>query len=181
MSYNCASTSERPTLPPIHSLDLPLLSRKPHTLHNDHNERQSCPPLEIPRYPRARQCSTSSSNTSVSRSPSPCLSSTSSSHLPPSIPPIKHGKFTLVPCDLASANAVVLIPPPNTPFIPTPGHPSPSQAKRGQALLLVGSALQHFRHPERPLAKGARMQPYRMVPGSASSRRSSVASTMSTS
>ncbi|KAF9010199.1 hypothetical protein BDQ17DRAFT_1347729 [Cyathus striatus] len=175
-----SSSSERPTLPPIRSLDLPVptsasapIIPRTHVRYDRHEN--SCPPLQVPVKPRLRQLSTSSSNTTLSRTPSPSpvasSSSRSSSRQNPSphahlLPPSLR-KFTLLPCTLEEADAVVLIPPPETPYIPTLKCPAPPPGgKHGQALLLVGKAIDHVRHPQRPLAKGARVQPYRMVPGS---------------
>ena len=60
---------------------------------------------------------------------------------------------------------------PADPLVPSPRH--------GQGLLLVGSALQHVRQPQRQLAKGARIHPYCVVWGENNTqnlRRSSVIS-----
>ena len=79
------------------------------------------------------------------------------------------------------ADAVILVSPadayhhiPNAPnYVPRTGHE--------QGLLLVGPALQHVRQPQRELAKGARIHPYRVVRSehittAQNSRRSSIIS-----
>ena len=126
--------------------------------------------------------STSSSHTSascaISPSPSPSLSDADSevNHSNPH----KDTKFRLVPCSLDIADAVILVPAsnaypiPNLPnYVPRTGH--------GRGLLLVGPALQQIRQPQRQLAKGARIHPYRLVRGennaqTQNSRRSSIIS-----
>ncbi|ESK96484.1 hypothetical protein Moror_6992 [Moniliophthora roreri MCA 2997] len=153
---------ERPTLPSLHTLDLPTLTSdaKPrvylptpsaydfgrqsmhaHAAHYTH----------VPRLQRQRQLSTST--TTTSRTPSPPLSE-SEYLIPPA--PQSESKRTganvrLIPCSFEEADAVVVVPPPSTcPDI----EPS-------KALLLVGPALNHLRHPQRQIAKGARIRPYR--------------------
>ena len=75
------------------------------------------------------------------------------------------------------ADAVILIPPPNAYPIPTLPNYVPRNGQ-GQGLLLVGPALQYVRQPQRQLAKGARIHPYRVVRGenTQNSRRSSIIS-----
>jgi len=191
----------RPTLPPIHTLNLPLLSRPKHThvkyQHHDNLVRlcyllshrsdlsnaflfppQRCSPLNASHdHHHGRQVSTSSSQTSascaVSPSPSPSDADSEMNHSNST-----GTKLRLVPCPLEMADAVILVPPPddahhipNLPnYVPRSGH--------GQGLLLVGPALQHVRQPQRQLAKGARIHPYRVVRGenTQNSRRSSIMS-----
>jgi hypothetical protein len=42
----------------------------------------------------------------------------------------------------------------------------------------MGPALEHFRHPQRQIAKGTRLHPYRFA-GDRTSRRASIASSLS--
>jgi hypothetical protein len=125
--------SVRPTLPSIRTLDLS----------------------------RTSSSGSMSTTSSDSRAPSPAASDTSAVS---SI--ITAGeKLRLVPCPLDVANAIVLVTPP----IPNPSHESASppeaeiKDKQGQAFLLVGPAMNRFRHPQRQLSKGARVHPYRIV------------------
>jgi len=162
-------SQERPTLPPIHTLDLPLLSQPKHTHLKYDNLR--CSPLNH----KDRQVSTSSSHT-VSLSPSPSLSDPDSEINRSN--PHPNTKFRLVPCPLEIADAVILVPPPNAYPIPNLPNYVP-RTGHGQGLLLVGPALQHVRQPQRQLAKGARIHPYRVVRGennTQNSRRSSIIS-----
>ncbi|KAJ7269661.1 hypothetical protein C8J57DRAFT_318099 [Mycena rebaudengoi] len=178
-----SSYSERPTLPPLHTLDLPTpyLHRRQGSPY-DSPERPSCPRLNVPRHSWShnRRVSTSSS-TSRTPSPTPSDASTSSStmsHCSPSSP----SKMRLVPSSFADANAILVIPPPETPYIPdiTSACRSPLESARaGQGLLLFGSAMEHLRHPQRQLAKGARLHPYRIMRVGEGSRRTSVSSSMS--
>ncbi|KAH0826670.1 hypothetical protein J3R83DRAFT_5058 [Lanmaoa asiatica] len=76
--------------------------------------------------------------------------------MPASTPttPFPTRKIRLVPTSFENADAVVLISPPSASNTPSP-----------QPLLLVGPALQRLRHPQRQLAKGARLHPYRIARG----------------
>ncbi|KAF8814800.1 hypothetical protein BYT27DRAFT_7230448 [Phlegmacium glaucopus] len=163
----------RPTLPPIHTLNISLPK---HAYVNHDNLR--CSPLNAPHnHHHDRQVSTSSSQTSASRtvSPSPPPSDTDSevNHSNPHT----STKFRLVPCPLEMADAVILVPPPDATHITTAPNYVP-RTGHGRGLLLVGPALHHVRQPERQLAKGARIHPYRVVRGenTQSSRRSSIIS-----
>jgi hypothetical protein len=78
------------------------------------------------------------------------------------------------------ADAVILIPAPNAYPIPNLSSYVP-QTGHGQGLFLVGHALQYIRQPQRQLARGARIHPYRVVRGenntqTQDSRRSSIIS-----
>jgi hypothetical protein len=99
----------------------------------------------------------------LSRAPSRRQSLDTSTSTSPHFPPFR---FRLEPCALEEAQAIVVVPPPSAPFVPTPAFPTPSaeEQKSRQALLFVGPAMEQFRHPQRKLAKGARIQPYRIVP-----------------
>ncbi|KAJ6472661.1 hypothetical protein DFH09DRAFT_1343872 [Mycena vulgaris] len=112
------SYAARPTLPPLHTLN-----------------------LLPPSYRRSDSATPSTS--SRSPSPTPSDASVRSSF---STPPTSPSKLTLIPSSLAAADAVLLVPPPSA------AHAAP--------LLLTGAALAHLRHP---LAKGARLHPYRVV------------------
>ncbi|KAF5379078.1 hypothetical protein D9615_005971 [Tricholomella constricta] len=199
-----AFSSERPTLPPLHSLGLPNPSAgTTNALHELSYDNPSCPHLHIPQWRHARQVSSSSSTTSRSTSPTLFDSSSSrasspstdpessapstpvlsisplSSRVPstasPNMPPLR---FRLEPCTLDEAQAIVLIPPPSAPFVPSTSTPAPQ--KKQQALLLLGPSMQ-YRNPQRQLAKGARIHPYRIAPSqrkdAVCSRRSSGSST----
>ncbi|KAF9480610.1 hypothetical protein BDN70DRAFT_877450 [Pholiota conissans] len=167
----------RPTLPSIHSLDLPLLTRA--TLPNVQYVTQlnACP-VHIPsnRMYHDRNVSTSSSNTNISRSPSPASPQDGSAS--PSTPT---PKFRLVPCEMENADAVILVPPPGA-DADVHGTTSSSslavqQQGKNKGILIVGSAWHTLcRNPKRPLAKGARIHPYRIVRGDDKSRRNSVIS-----
>ncbi|KAJ7043462.1 hypothetical protein C8F04DRAFT_1072148 [Mycena alexandri] len=155
-----SSSSERPTLPPLHTLNLLPPSFAQHCRGD--SPYDSSPRLHVPKrswaYPRrVSMSSSSSSSTSRTPSPSPSDSSSSSSSTSPTSPKVK-----LVPCSFADADAVVVIPPPGAP---------------GQGLLLTGPALAHLRHPQRQIAKGTRLHPYRFAAGRRASMASSVAST----
>jgi len=170
---------DRPTLPSIHTLNLPFPPRpkQTHVKYQNHNNL-ICSPLNH----HGRQVSTSSSRTSASRtispSPSPPFNdadseiNNSNSHT--------DTKFRLVPCPLDIADAVILVPAPHA--YPTPNLPNyVPRSGHGQGLLLVGTALQQIRQPHRQLAKGARIHPYRVVRGenntpTQNSRRSSIIS-----
>jgi len=178
--------AERPTLPPLHTLDLPFpISRKPRlagTSGSELHERQSCQRLHVPRQlPYERRLSMSSSTSSRTPSPTPSESSSGyqSSHSSQSRP--TRNSMRLVPSSFDDADAVLVIPPPNAPYVPTSlSSPLPCPApSSGQALLLTGPSLDHFRQPLRQVAKGARVHPYRIVregDSSASRRRASAVS-----
>ncbi|KAH6906784.1 hypothetical protein BKA70DRAFT_398306 [Coprinopsis sp. MPI-PUGE-AT-0042] len=187
MSFSTSTprTSERPTLPPFKTLE--SLADQGYVSSSQWSSRSTFVP-----YPRSapatcsrythglRKASISSSNTSGSErspSPTPSVSSRSSSLSPssPLTPVTPSGQVRLVRCDMQEANALILVPAPDTPFT----HPVLKGAKPGQSLLLVGHAMQQFvRHPQREISRGARMHPYRAIPitSNTSSRRSSVAS-----
>ncbi|KAJ7689398.1 hypothetical protein B0H17DRAFT_1202291 [Mycena rosella] len=130
------SANERPTLPPLHTLNL-------------------LPPT-YRRYDSLCAGRRASSCTSSSRTPSPTpsdLSSSSSSSASSSpLSAYARGKLTLVPSSFADADAVVVVPP-----------PSAADAKHGKPLLLTGAALAHLRHPQRQIARGTRLHPYRFA------------------
>ncbi|KAJ3505706.1 hypothetical protein NLJ89_g7274 [Agrocybe chaxingu] len=170
-------TEERPTLPPLHTLNLlPRPSRA--NVKYEHHDNLRTVASQMPRTCHIRQVSSSSSHTNASRNASPSPSECDSD-ISPLETPSKQTKFRLVPCEFAAADAVILVPPPGTSYagagynyVPREGNP--------QGLLLVGQALQHVRHPERHIAKGARIHPYRIARSANSStgasRRSSVIS-----
>ncbi|KAK0220167.1 hypothetical protein IW262DRAFT_1494313 [Armillaria fumosa] len=146
---------QRTTLPSIRSLDLLPLCKEV-DITDEPSKFSSCPRIIYQNHGIQRQASISSTS---SRTPSPPPSRHPSLIFPSEI------RFRLVPCPLDAADAVVVVPPPNAPYIPpvfalqtSAGHALPSQA-----LFLVGSALQQFRQPHRPLAKGARVHPYRIL------------------
>ncbi|KAJ6557988.1 hypothetical protein B0H19DRAFT_1261555 [Mycena capillaripes] len=161
-----SSSSERPTLPPLHTLNLLPTSRREASPYGSYE--RPCPRLNVPQYSwsHTRRVSTSTSS-STSRTPSPTPSDASSSRSTSSSPtsPSK-SKLTLVPSSFADAEAIVVIPPPGATHVPG--------TRPGQGLLLMGPALEHLRHPQRQIAKGTRLHPYRFA-----GRRTSTASSVS--
>ncbi|TFK25309.1 hypothetical protein FA15DRAFT_364992 [Coprinopsis marcescibilis] len=188
-SSTFSRTLERPTLPSIHTLDLPFMSKAPVESHESY--RQSS--RSSKHHANAmRKVSTSSSNTSASRSPSPCyasssressptasvVSSSSTSSTSSRSSTASNRQVRLVPCSFDEADAIIVVPSSASFTLPIPSPSTPP----GQPLLLVGAAMQSFvRHPQRETSKSARVHPYRIVPtaGSTHSRRSSVASMVS--
>ncbi|KAF6745370.1 hypothetical protein DFP72DRAFT_1077524 [Ephemerocybe angulata] len=162
-NFKHSRTSERPTLPSIHSLDLPFMND---SYEKTHSIRSMYP----------RKTSTSSSNTSMSRSPSPSPSVSTTSSRDSTMSPTKdtfpmhagqQRKLRLVPCPFEEAEAIIVV----------PDTTSPSLAEGPR--LLVGSAARAFRNPQRRVTKGARVHPYRIsgvVSSTTTSRRSSMAS-----
>lgn len=186
MTFSTATSSacERPTLPPLHTLNLPHLTRKPAHLYDSYELQPSCPRLHVPqKYHRSSSPSTNTSTPSPSHSLScsPSSSRPSRSHSPNSAAstiktptPTTTRKLRLIPCSLETADAVILVTSPGAPYIPLKAG---SNNPNSNALLLVGSALEKFRHPQRTITKGARVHPYRFAhaPGS---RRGSEASAL---
>lgn len=129
-------------------------------------------------YHHDRQISTSSSRTSASRNPSPSPSNPSDTESDGDLTllsaPQGPTKFRLVPCPLEDAEAIIVVS--DHPIGAQGADYAPRQAKH--SALIMGPSLQRFRNPQRPLAKGARIHPYRIVRGSkaSESRRSSVIS-----
>jgi len=173
------SNLEQATLPPLRAGAASASVRLPgieyiHSLHDSPRQSRMLP-LHAPHVsvPSSRKFSTSSSATNESRSPSPSLSDASSSSLVnPSVRSLsrspsesRHAQpfMRLVPSDMHNADAVVLIPPPG------PGPRKP--------LLLVGPALKLVSHPQRHIARGARIYPYRKDSRPSLSRKSSWALT----
>ncbi|KAK0480634.1 hypothetical protein IW261DRAFT_1473612 [Armillaria novae-zelandiae] len=154
---------QRITLPSIRSLDLLPLCKEV-DITDEPSKYSSCPPVMHRKHRMQRQASISSTS---SRTPSPPLPRYPSLTFPSGI------RFRFVPCPLDAADAVVVVPPPDAPYIPplstlqtSAGHAPPSQA-----LFLVGPALQQFRQLHRPLAKGARVHPYRILRNGEGGRR----------
>ncbi|KAJ7821026.1 hypothetical protein B0H14DRAFT_2832536 [Mycena olivaceomarginata] len=142
-----ASSSKRPTLPPLRTLNLlpPCTQRQGDSVYDSYD--RPCPTLNVPHHTRRVSTSTSSS---TSRTPSPTPSDAGSLSSATSSSSSSSSKLTLVPCaSFEDAEAVVLIPPPGT------------EGTRG--LLLMGPALARLRCPQRPLAKGTRVHPYRIA------------------
>ncbi|KAJ4490114.1 hypothetical protein J3R30DRAFT_3419204 [Lentinula aciculospora] len=172
MAFSTFTTSEAATLPPLRPVTTPVSVRLPGIEHI-HSLPDQCPSRTIPLYaphasvPLPRRFSTSSSITNESRSPSP---SSSDSSISPSYrstltAPGQHGQpfMRLVPTDMAHAEAVVVVPP-----------PGPESQK---PLLLIGPALKLVNHPQRRIAHGARVYPYRREMSPYHSRKASWAST----
>ncbi|KAG1747405.1 hypothetical protein EDB19DRAFT_304343 [Suillus lakei] len=175
---SCASSaSVRPTLPPLHMLDLPRGNTQLPRIDapNDSYElKRQIPRLHMPsQYAHSRQNrQVSISSSTSSRTPSPTPSPVSSSR---SFTGGRSTKFRLVPTTFEHADAVVITPAPDAPHVhPLSGITNLKQ--RAQPLLLVGPALQRLRQPQRQIAKGARLHPYRIV-RSPADRRFSIAST----
>jgi len=171
---DCQSSSLRPTLPSLRSLDLPTpsLREKMELLRfNDTHDSYECStPTRF--QPRNRQTSISSSVTATSRSssmspPPSDFSAPSSGLIKTSSPtPVDAPRYRLVRSTFENADAVLIVPPPTAPFVP-PLSSSATPAnnfQKGQGLLLVGSAMRHhLRYPQRNIARGARIHPYRIV------------------
>ncbi|KAJ7164728.1 hypothetical protein C8R43DRAFT_239059 [Mycena crocata] len=181
-SYSSSSASERPTLPPLHTLNLLPKSFNQQGRGRstyDSYESPSCPRLNVPQrsWPYDRRVSMTSS---TSRTPSPTPSDASSSASSSPTSPSK-SKLTLIPSSFEDAEAIIVIPPPGAPQIPGMSSVRGVHSKPGQGLLLTGPALELLRHPQRQIAKGTRLHPYRFA-GDASrraSRRSSMSSSLS--
>ncbi|KAK0495954.1 hypothetical protein EDD18DRAFT_1168075 [Armillaria luteobubalina] len=146
---------QRTTLPSIRSLDLLPLCKEV-DITNEPSKCSSSPRVMYQNHCMRRQASISPTS---SQTPSPLPSRHPSLTFPSGI------RFRLVPCPLDAADAIVVVSPPNAPYISplsalqtSAGHAPPSQA-----LFLVGPALQQFRQPHRPLAEGAMVHPYRIL------------------
>ncbi|KAG2143059.1 hypothetical protein DEU56DRAFT_793278 [Suillus clintonianus] len=170
-----SAASVRPTLPPLHTLDLPRgKTQVPHidALHDSYEFKPQIPRLHTPSqyYPHSRQSRHASiSSSTSSRTPSPLSPSRSPTSRRQST------KFRLVPTTFEHANAVVVVPAPDAPHVhPLSGVTNLKQPP--QPLLLVGPALQQLCRPQRQITKGARLHPYRIV-RSPADRRFSIAST----
>ncbi|KAJ7118626.1 hypothetical protein C8R43DRAFT_1241812 [Mycena crocata] len=172
-----SSSSQRPTLPPLHTLNLlppSYAQQRRGESPYDSYDRPSCPRLNVPEHlwPYNRRASTSSSSRTPSPTPSDASSSASSSPTSPS-----KSKLTLIPSSFEDADAIVVIPPPGASLDIAPG----AQSKPGQALLLLGFSLKRLHHHQCQIAKGTRMHPYRFA-GDAScrtSRRPPISSSLS--
>ncbi|KAG6377397.1 hypothetical protein JVT61DRAFT_15194 [Boletus reticuloceps] len=150
--------SSRPTLPPLHSLNLPrggIPLPRIHELYDlhDHSRRDLHLNLpnghEQPPIPQLVTPRTPSSSDSYLR---PCTNTPASpvvaTPLTPTSWPFPPHKIRLVPTTFENANAVILVPPPHVPL---------------QPVLLVGSAVERLRHPRRQLPEGVRIHPYRVA------------------
>jgi hypothetical protein len=127
---------------------------------------------ELAHWRRPRQSSILSSTSSCAtitpdspRHSSPIFERGSSTP-PPS--QVSTNGFSLVVTSFEKANAFVIVPPyvPNISCLSranTPPSSSNSKPRRNQALLLVGPAVDYFRHSRMQIAKGARVHPYRIV------------------
>ncbi|KAH7913297.1 hypothetical protein BJ138DRAFT_1178154 [Hygrophoropsis aurantiaca] len=188
MAQCAPSTSARPTLPPLHTLGLPIGkagTRLPHIdeLYDAYDLNHQTSHSHIShKYPQSRQTrkvSISSSTSSRTPSPTPSISPLRATrpNLPHPTLIQKATKIRLVPTTLEDADAIVFVPP-QTASLPGASATTPVSQNQ-QPLLLVGPALAHLRHPQRQLAKGARIHPYRIVRGPADSRRASTVSTTS--
>ncbi|KIM70495.1 hypothetical protein SCLCIDRAFT_1206636 [Scleroderma citrinum Foug A] len=161
MAHYAPSTSSRTVLPPIRTLldSLEMLEERPvlpslDKIYGSQELDRETARIHI-RNPTTCNRQRRQVPTTL-RTPSPTLPCASSSYVRPgahkaSLPQ----KVRLVPTSIENADAVVVIPPP-----PTVPH-----ACQAQPLLLVGPALQRFRQPNRQLAKGSRVHPYRIVRG----------------
>ncbi|KAF7338609.1 hypothetical protein MVEN_02087200 [Mycena venus] len=155
-----SSHSERPTLPPLHTLNLlpasyaKRLGGSPYASYE-----RPCQRLNVPQHSWSRRRVSTSTSSTTSRSPSPtpsdASSRTSASSTSSPTSPLKSSKLTLVPSSFEDAEAIVVIPPPDAPHVPG--------TRPGQGLLLMGPALEHVRHPQRRIAKGTRLHPYRFA------------------
>ncbi|TFY70317.1 hypothetical protein EVG20_g2678 [Dentipellis fragilis] len=196
--FDATPMTERPTLPPLHSLNLPVPGSSwvsgAHALPSIYDRHVPAHAAQQS-WHRGRQVSVSSSISSRTASASPPPSevpsltdsiSTTSTRQSTSPPPtaMPYGSVRIVLADsFEDADAALVFPPPGAPYIPTISdlntNPGSTEAlKQGKPLLLVGKAMEYLRHPQRRIAKGARIHPYRIV-RSGGSRRSSMASTIS--
>ncbi|CCL98758.1 uncharacterized protein FIBRA_00763 [Fibroporia radiculosa] len=161
----------RPILPPLHTLSLRDTTDEDELSSADdtYDSNDQCTPdsdIESTgsHWMRIRQTSissTTSSCTVASRDTSPCDVRPSSTLTP-------SRNFSLVRTTMDKANALIVIPEvPSIPQLPGSERSSMSSAesaRRGKAFLVVGPSIERFRHPERRIAKGARVHPYLMVP-----------------
>ncbi|KAK7023861.1 hypothetical protein R3P38DRAFT_3270138 [Favolaschia claudopus] len=151
------TSSERPTLPPLHTLNLlPSSYSQRYRLPSDIYEN-SCSRRDVFQHSASHRRVSTCTSSSTSRTPSPtpsdassATSASSTSSTPTS--PSKTQKLTLVPSSLEDAEAVVVISSPDDPHAPS-----------ARPLLLLGPALEQLRHPQRSVAKGTRLHPYRFA------------------
>ncbi|KAI0066898.1 hypothetical protein BV25DRAFT_1912247 [Artomyces pyxidatus] len=204
MSQASAPSSQRPTLPPLHTLDLPMPSiRRGYTtlpsineMHNDHDyQNQSSPLTSQPwQQHRNRQVSISSSTSSRLSSASPpppytpsytaphtqANSFQKSSNSPSPSPTQQQPTVRIVLCEsLATADAALVCTAPGarhvSSYLQTISAPEAlDKVRPGVALLVTGPALERLRHHPRPVPNGVRVHPYR-IQGPVSSRRGSAA------
>ncbi|TRM62327.1 hypothetical protein BD626DRAFT_59894 [Schizophyllum amplum] len=163
-----SSHIERPTLPSIYELGLvpTLPDMTKLSLHD--TEMTDARLLHHQRRTSASSASTLTSGMS-SRSPSPTLYDEPTSRsdtkpkgsakklsptprTPSPSPPIANIPYALAPCPFDEADAVLLFPPPNE-----------NQGGKKGIMMLTGETMRQLRQPERRLARGARMQPYKFV------------------
>ncbi|KAF8627359.1 hypothetical protein AX15_004426 [Amanita polypyramis BW_CC] len=174
-SSDSSSLSTRPTLPPLHTLNLPIPTVQTAPKSDDSYEFKPC---RIPQnaWSHNRQLSASSSVTS--RSPSPSMfdyfaTRSSISPSPVSSPEPSYTadngalKVRLVPCPFETADAYIYVPPTtaSSPTIPAVFDNIQGQLHGSQPLLLVGPAAKQLRQPNQKIARGARVHPYRITPG----------------
>ena len=163
---NSYLSSERPTLPSLHSLGLPIPKLPSHELY-EYNERKVRNWLFhnltifsfhlFKRWTHVRNVSSSTSTSSRTTSPTPSDHSSASSTE-------TARKFRLIPSTLESANAAIVIAvplPTSTSILPL--APKNQNAKKGKAFLVVGPALRRLQHHQRHISKGAHIRPYRMI------------------
>ncbi|KAF5368530.1 hypothetical protein D9758_002438 [Tetrapyrgos nigripes] len=162
-----SSRENRPTLPPLHTLALPGIHHFD-AMHDSNSQRYSRPRSGRPQ-PFQRQYSISSSTSSRTPSPTPSDSSSESSSssmpytpLTPASACASRSKMRLIPSTLEEADAVVVVPPQSVYDESNPASLLDANANKSKALLLVGPALRHLRHPQRQIAKGARIHPYKI-------------------
>ncbi|KAG2111944.1 uncharacterized protein F5147DRAFT_651067 [Suillus discolor] len=144
------SASVRPTLPPLHTLNLPRGEiRHPRI---DAKLKPQIPRLHVPSSQYScqnRRVSISSSTSSRTPSPTPSPPSSSRSSIFGSQPV----KFRIVPTTFEHANAMIVIPDPDAPHV----HPLSGAVLEQPAsnLFLVGPAFQCVRQLQRQIAKGS--------------------------
>ncbi|KAG8216901.1 hypothetical protein J3R82DRAFT_7174 [Butyriboletus roseoflavus] len=161
--------SNRPTLPPLHTLGLPRGDIPPPRTHEsyDPNDVNRLPlvPFRQPNYPQRHQplispFAASEELTSPTAYLRPRTNTPAPASASPSpLMPFPSARVRLSPTSLENADAVVLIAPP-----PAGNAPPP------QPLLLVGPALQRLRQRERQVEKGTRVHPYRIIRGPSDQR-----------
>ncbi|KAI0322887.1 hypothetical protein OF83DRAFT_1167177 [Amylostereum chailletii] len=187
-----SSSTDRPTLPSLRSLNLPMPSPKPFLptilklYPNFNRHATTTSPNTNSWHHRQRQasisstCTSGSSTSSVSPPPSASTGSTSLSPSPPPPPPRRYVRMILAN-SFEEADAVLVF---TVPGIPAAANLAPTVpcspnaldcVKPGSPLILVSSSLARFHASGRRVARGARAHPYRLDRPSGS-RRSSVAS-----
>ncbi|PPQ84078.1 hypothetical protein CVT25_003598 [Psilocybe cyanescens] len=150
-------SDRRPTLPSIHTLNLPLLSGPagPNVSYQNHNNLQR---ISNHAGRHARNFSTSSSVTNESRNNSPSPSPNVGEN--PANPFASGRPVRLRACTLEEADAIIFVGPATE--VPQKSNYAPRQFKE-PSMLIFGPNVDDYRKNPRPIAKGSRIHPYRIV------------------